>query len=96
GNYSSILFDYQFNSRDIAVGLSLNNAAVSLELDLSELSAPLTGTGVLWLGSGATPDNGAVEDSEETIVIINELRTNYAISPGEPENFTDEAVTETL
>jgi hypothetical protein len=94
-NYSSLLFDYTFNSQDVAVGLSLNNTTVSLELDLSELSASLTGTGVLRLGSGVlpTPDNGAAAGNEGTIVIINELRTNYAVSPWEPENLIDEAVT---
>lgn len=96
GNYSSLLFDYTFNSQDVAVGLSLNDTAVSLELDLSELSASLTGTGVLRLGSGivSTPDNGAVADNEETIVIINELRTNYAVSLLEPEDLTDEVTSQ--
>ena len=93
GNYSSLLFDYKLNSQDVAVGLSLNDTAVSLELDLSELSASFTGTGVLRLGSGtlSTSDNGSLEDNEETIVIINELRTNYTVSLWEPEDLTDEA-----
>jgi hypothetical protein len=84
GEYSSILFEYKLSSQYLAVTLSLNdNAAVSREPDLSELS--LAGTGTLRLGSGvavSVPDGdgeAAIAGEKPAVVIINELWTAYDI-----------------
>jgi hypothetical protein len=50
-NYISVIFDYEFTNNNFKAGLSLNNTAVFLEPDLSELSSFITGLGTLQLGS---------------------------------------------
>ncbi|MDR2759004.1 MAG: hypothetical protein LBB78_06465 [Spirochaetaceae bacterium] len=91
-NYISLLFDYQVGNSYVKAGLSLNNTAVFLEPDLSELSSLITGTGTLQLGSvlSVTPDvtvndtekeaDEETEPKREVTVVIVELKTVYDIS----------------
>jgi hypothetical protein len=91
GDYNSVVFEYTISGRRLEMSVS-NNSRLSLDLELEE--SFFTGTGTLHLGSGPiiqdddAKEAAAAKAGDNTIVIINELKTRYDIQTPAQEGET--------